>query len=76
MDGLNNRRISMKYRSKMKLKSFMGYVLRSVIVLISIIVVLVIVDRLPLGLKLSSFLRPELLIAALVITFLIQWLNE
>ena len=52
----------MKYRSKMKLKSFMGYVLRSVIVLISIIVVLVIVDRLPLGLKLSSFLRPELLI--------------
>lgn len=66
----------MKYRSKMKLKSFMGYVLRSVIVLISIIVVLVIVDRLPLGLKLSSFLRPELLIAALVITFLIQWLNE
>jgi hypothetical protein len=76
MDGLNNRRISMKYRSKMKLKSFMGYVLRSVIVLISIIVVLVIVDRLPLGLKLSSFLRPELLIAALVITFLIQRLNE
>lgn len=66
----------MKYRSKMKLKSFMGYVLRSVIVLISIIVVLVIVDRLPLGLKLSSFLRPELLIAALVITFFIQWLNE
>ena len=66
----------MKYRSKMKLKSFMGYVLRSVIVLISIIVVLVIVDRLPLGLKLSSFLRPELLIAALVITFLIQWVNE
>lgn len=66
----------MKYRSKMKLKSFMGYVLRSVIVLISIIVVLVIVDRLPLGLKLSSFLRPELLIAALVITFLIQRLNE
>lgn len=66
----------MKYRSKMKLKSFMGYVLRSVIVLISIIVVLVIVDRLPLGLKLSSFLRPELLIAALVITFLIKWLNE
>ena len=66
----------MKYRSKMKLKSFMGYVLRSVIVLISIIVVLVIVDRLPLGLKLSSFLRPALLIAALVITFLIQWLNE
>ena len=66
----------MKYRSKMKLKSFMGYVLRSVIVLISIIVVLVIVDRLPLGLILSSFLRPELLIAALVITFLIQWLNE
>lgn len=66
----------MKYRSKMKLKSFMGYVLRSVIVLISIIVVLVIVYRLPLGLKLSSFLRPELLIAALVITFFIQWLNE
>lgn len=66
----------MKYRSKMKLKSFMGYVLRSIVVLISMIVVLVIVERLPVGLKLSSFLRPELLIAALVITFLIQWLNE